>query len=223
MDKLNKKISPHVMPVDREKWFNSLSHSNFINSAYQYRDIQTLGNINTILEIGSGQGLSTQILRQRGYEVTTYDIDTLFKPDFQGSVHDMSVFKSKEFDVTIASHVLEHLPIQLLESSLHEISRVSKYALVYLPVAGTHHMQFRFMPGIRRIDFNIYLDFYNYLEQPSGEDAKYCQGQHYWELGYRGFKKKDMMVYFKKYFKILSHYRNKDWNSSYNFILQSVK
>ena len=69
------------MPVDREVWGQELHLCNFINSYYQYRDIQSCGKVEKILIIGPGQGLDTHILKWRGYDVTTFDIDETFNPD----------------------------------------------------------------------------------------------------------------------------------------------
>lgn len=212
---------PDVMPVDRASWRQEINLSNFVNSSYQYRDIQVCQGVKKVLEIGCGQGLSAQVLRWKGYDVMTFDIDETFKPDYIGSVHDMQCFDTGQFDLVICSHVLEHLALPFLDESLREIARVGRYALIYLPVAGTHHFQVRFRPGFHGFDFTFYLDLYNYLETPTGTEHLYCQGQHYWELGYRGFKVKDLAARFSKFFKIIRHYRNRDWNCSYNFVLEA--
>jgi len=129
---------PAVMPVDRKQWKQELNLSNFINAYYKYRDLNQCGNVKSILLIGPGQGLAVNVLRWRGFEVSTFDIDTTFNPDYVGSVHDLKEFSNGQFDVVIASHVLEHLAVPYLESSLKEISRVGHFALIYLPVAGRH-------------------------------------------------------------------------------------
>ena len=84
---MNKKIQyPSVMPIDREKWANELHLSNFINTYYQYRDLQKCGDAKNILIIGPGQGLDTQLLKWRKYNVTTFDIDETFNPEI-GRAH----------------------------------------------------------------------------------------------------------------------------------------
>ena len=212
--------SPHVMPIDREQWKSRLSLCNFVNSYYQYKDLVSLGSVKNILLIGPGQGLETEILRWRGYNITTFDIDETFSPDIIGSVHQMDVFDTMQFDVVIASHVLEHMAESYLCKSLSEISRVGKHALIYLPVTG-RHMQLRWIAGIKSIDLSFIADIYNYFSRPDGKSPRYCGGQHYWEIGFRGFRVKDMLNKFMIHFDIISHYRNRDWLPSYNFILRS--
>ncbi len=210
------------MPIDREAWADQLNLSNFINTYYQYRDLQLYGDGKKLLIIGPGQGLDTQVLKWRKYEVTTFDIDKTFNPDVIGSVHDLSMFDNGSFDVVIASHVLEHLAVPYLDRCLSELSRVGKYCLIYLPVAG-RHFQLRLRMDIKGIDLSFLLDLFNYFHRPDGVTLNYCARQHYWEIGMRGFRVKDMTRRLSKYFKVISAYRNKDWLPSYNFVLESIR
>jgi hypothetical protein len=208
------------MPLDRERWLRQLDLSNFINAYYQYRDVARLANCRRVLIVGPGQGLQTEVLKWRGYSVTTIDIDRTFNPDVVGSVHDMRMFADFHFDVAIASHVLEHLAVPYLDAALEELSRVGQHALVYLPVAG-RHVQLRLQPGFKDIDLSIVVDLFNYLHRPTGLEAKYCQRQHYWEAGMRGFRTRDLKARMSRYFEVVDVYRNRDWNPSLNFVLRS--
>jgi SAM-dependent methyltransferase len=211
---------PGVMPVDREAWARELHLSNFVNSYYQFRDVSALGRCRTVLVVGPGQGLDTHVLKWRGYEVTTFDIDETFRPDHVGSVHDLRMFRDAQFDVVTASHVLEHLPLAYLDPALAEIARVGRFALVYLPVAG-RHLQLRMQPGFLGLDWSLVLDLFNYFHRPSGDVPRYCQRQHYWEIGMRGFRVRDVAARLAPHFEVLRAYRNRDWNPSYNFVLRS--
>jgi hypothetical protein len=173
-----------------------------------------------VLIVGPGQGLQTAVLEWRGYEVTTLDIDETFEPDIVGSVHEMNMFADAQFDAAIASHVLEHLPVPYLDGALAELARVARQALVYLPVAG-RHVQARFQPGFKGIDVSLVVDVFNYLHRPSGIDPKYCQRQHYWEVGMRGFRVRDLKARMSRFFEVAEVYRNRDWNPSLNFVLRS--
>ena len=211
---------PAVMPVDREQWLRQLELSNFVNAYYQYRDVQRFENCRKVLIVGPGQGLPTVILKWRGYDVSTLDIDSTFKPDVVGSVHDMTMFTDQQFDCVIASHVLEHLAVPYLDPALRELSRVGRFGLIYLPVAG-RHFQARLQPGFKNIDMSLVIDVYNYLHRPDGVRARYCQGQHYWEVGMRGFRVRQLRARISRSFEILDVYRNRDWNPSLNFVLKS--
>jgi hypothetical protein len=211
---------PGPMTIDRQVWQQNLFLSNFVNTYYQYRDLQRLGSIKSILVVGHGQGLDTVVLRWRDYQVTTFDIDEIFKPDVMGSVHDMAVFDDKQFDAVIVSHVLEHLAVPYLDTALKEIARVSHYALAYFPVAG-RHVQFRLVPGLRGYALSIVIDVFNYFQRPDGITPKYCFNQHFWEVGMRGFRVKDLIRRMSPFFYIVDTYRNHDWLPSRNFVLRS--
>jgi hypothetical protein len=212
--------APAPMPVDPAVWGKQLDMTNFVNTYYQYRDVQSLPGVKKILIVGPGQGLETLVLKWRGYEITTFDIDTAYNPDFQGSVHDMQIFTDGQFDAVIASHVVEHLAVPYLEKTLAELSRVARYALIYLPVHGRHGI-FRFIPGIRNFRLSFTFDIFNYFEKPDGINPNYMSGMHFWEIGMRGFRVKDMVKRLSSHFEVLNHYRNQDWLPSYNFVLKS--
>lgn len=213
---------PAVMPMDRNQWFKELHLCNFVNSYYQFRDLQGLPECRSILLIGPGQGLDTQILRWRGYDVMTFDIDDTFQPDVSGSVHKMGMFTTGQFDAVIASHVLEHLAEPLLDRSLREIARIGRYAIIYLPVHG-RHIQLRLIPGFMGLDFSLVFDLFSYWKKPDGITPHYMAGQHYWEVGMRGFRVRDLIRRMSPYFEIVSVYRNKDWLPSQNFVLRSTQ
>jgi len=208
------------MSVNRETWVKQLNLSNFINAYYQYRDLQLCEHNRKILVVGPGQGLDPVILKWRGYEVITLDIDNICKPDYLGSVHDMSMFMDGQFDVVIASHVLEHLAEPYFDTALCEIARVGRYAIIYLPVHG-RHIQLRFIPGFKGLDISFVFDFFNYFEKPDGITPRYMASQHFWEVGMRGYKVKDIVRRMSQFFDVLSAYRNYDWLPSQNFVLRS--
>jgi hypothetical protein len=211
---------PGVMPIDREQWKRELHLSNFVNAYYQYRDLQRFPGCRRVLIVGPGQGLQTEVLKWRGYDVVTLDIDETFNPDVVGSVHDLHMFRDGEFDAAIASHVLEHVPLRYLDRSLEELSRVAAHGLVYLPVAG-RHFQARVQPGFKDLDLGVVLDLFNPLHRPDGNEARYCGRQHYWEVGMRGFRVRDLKTRFSQFFDVLHAYRNRDWNPSMNFVMSS--
>jgi hypothetical protein len=191
-----------------------------VNSYYQYRDLQSLDDCRTVLIVGPGQGLDTEILKWRGYEVLTFDIDETFRPDFIGSVHDLSRFADQQFDAIIASHVLEHLPVAYLDAALQEMSRVGRHALIYLPVHG-RHMQLRLIPGFKGLDVSFIFDLFNYFRKPDGLVPRYMAGMHYWEIGMRGWCVRDVEKRLSRHFQVQASYRNKDWLPSHNFVLKS--
>ncbi len=213
---------PTVMPlVDRAMWMAELPASAFINAFYQWRDVNSCPNAHKILVVGPGQGLVPAVLKWRGFEVTTLDIDKTFAPDHIGSIHNMEMFADQYFDVIIASHVIEHLAATYLDQTLKEVARVSRFALIYLPIPGKK-IQLRFKTyGFRDLDRSIGLHFYNPFHKPDGITPRYAQGQHFWEAGRKGYTVKDLVARMSQYFNVLSVYRNPDWLFSQNFVLES--
>jgi len=212
---------PAVMPVDREKWRKEINLSNFVNAAYELRDLRSCGEVKSVLIIGPGQGLGVHVLKWLGYDVTTFDIDQTFEPDVVGSVHEMPMFADQEFDTVLASHVLEHLPPAFLDTAIGELARVARFAIVYLPVAG-RHVQFRFLPGFGSRDFSWILDVFHWFKKPDALNPRYMGGQHFWEVGVRGYRLRDVLARLQRHFDLLSVYRNRDWNPSQNFVLKSL-
>lgn len=213
---------PAVMPLqDREAWLAELPLSAFVNTYYLWRDLQTCGQCRNVLVVGPGQGLTPVVLNWKGCAVTTLDIDETFKPDYLGSVHEMRMFRDQQFDAVIASHVIEHLAVKYLDASLKELARVARYALIYLPIPG-RKLDFRFRThGLRDLDLQMVCDLFNWFEKPEGSRPIYMQGQHFWEVGRRGFSQKAILKRMSAYFTPIAVYRNKEWPSSQNFVLKS--
>lgn len=119
------------------------------------------------------------------------------------------MFNDRSFDVIIVSHVIEHLATPYLDLCLSELSRVGNYCLIYLPIAGWH-FQLHIKMDIKNINLSFTFDIFNFFHKPDSITPRYCSGQHYWEIGMRGFKVTNLTKRFSKYFKVLSTYRNKD-------------
>jgi predicted SAM-dependent methyltransferase len=213
---------PAVMPLaDIGRWAAELPHSAFANTSCQFQDLSGLGALRSVLVVGPGQGLTPPVLKWRGYSVTTLDIDPRLQPDYVGSIHDMAIFADQQFDALIASHVIEHLALPYLDVTLSEISRVARFALIYLPIGGKK-LQVRFRTyGYFDLDFQHCVDFVNPFSRPDGVTPRYMEGQHFWEIGRPGHSRRWAIREFSRWFEVLRVYRNRDWPSSLNFVLRS--
>jgi SAM-dependent methyltransferase len=132
-----------------------------------------------ILEIGPGNKTVTESLRKRGIAVTTVDIAADLDPDVLSSVTNLP-FGTDSFDMVLAAEVLEHIPFEEFGKALGEIRRVSRrWALLSLPHAG-YVFSFGFkVPLLKRFDGIAKIPFFWKRHGFNGE--------HYWELGKRGY------------------------------------
>ena len=87
--------------------------------------------------------------------------------------------------------------------------------------AAGRYAALRVQPGVLNLDWQLRFNLFNYFESPDGITRKYCVGEHYWEIGRRGFRVRDVKKRFERFFRIVQAYRNVDWLPSYNFVLQS--
>jgi len=88
-----------------------------------------------VLEIGLGNGTVTAVLRSRGIDVTTCDLDPALKPDLVGSVHELGrCVAPKSFDVVLCAQVLEHLPFDLLAPCCRQLGEAARtHVILGLP------------------------------------------------------------------------------------------
>jgi len=145
-----------------------------------YRQIQEVLALrpDRLLEIGKGSGLVSTVLKSRGLDVTSLDIDADVKPDVVGSVLALP-FEDKRFDVTLCAEVLEHLPFEDFPKALAEIRRVTRRGVVLsLPNWGWTFWLGLKLPMMPKLD--LFWKLTGVMRHPSG-------GEHFWEIGKRGY------------------------------------
>ena len=146
----------------------------------QLREIAFSG-CRSILEIGVGRGMVKHFLHLfPDIQHVGLDLAKDVNPDVVASVLDMP-FSSGQFELTLCGQVLEHLPFDEFLPALREIRRVTeKRVVLSLPDIRKHiGMAFR-IPG-----FDDWVRWEFHLDRPD-HGKKVFDGQHYWEIGYRG-------------------------------------
>ena len=175
------------LQVDTDHYFNADydSKERFISYWHQINEIITL-TPSSIFEIGIGSGLVATYLKQRGYNVTTMDIDKSLNPDQVGSVLSIP-FYDDAFEVISCFQVLEHLPFEDLSVALSEIYRVSRdYAVLSLPDFTRAYRLDIQIPKIGELKRLIPL--------PRLKSLKHVfDGKHYWEIGKPGYPLRKVM------------------------------
>ena len=143
----------------------------------------------TLLEIGPGDHTVSRILAARGVEVTTLDIASDLSPKITASVTKLP-FADNSFDAVLAAEVLEHIHFEDVPQAMREIYRATRhFAIISLPHAGIV-FSFGFkLPLLSRLDYIWKLPFLWKKHQ--------FQGEHYWELGKRGYSVSRIKKLFK--------------------------
>ena len=133
----------------------------------------------SVIEVGCGSQVVTELLRMRGITVTTVDFDASLNPDVVCGV-DNILLPDNHADISLCCQVLEHLPFSQLTNCTNELLRVCRtYAVVSIPDARPH-FGFTFSRGIYRYAPRHFgVEWHPFKPAP----AHTFDGQHHWELG----------------------------------------
>lgn len=172
----------HNIQVEAGHYFRPryLSKERWVNYWHQiYAIVHT--DAKTILEIGPGAGIVSDTLRKLGYNVDTMDIDPQLKPTFIGSVLNIPRGE-KSYDLVLCAEVLEHLPFEETQQAMREIRRVTrKYAVITLPHVGKTFAVLWKVPLVKWKNWIVKI--------PHFWQTHVFNGQHYWEVGKKGYSK----------------------------------
>jgi SAM-dependent methyltransferase len=149
----------------------------------------------SILEIGPGPGIFKAVARQLGLPVETMDIDAELHPDHIGSATAIP-FPSGSYDLVCAFQMLEHLPYEASLKAFSEMVRVSRgKVIVSLPDAN------------RRLRFAIGRRWF-FLATPRWRARRHAfNGEHYWEVGKRGYSLRKVIADFGQFAELEYTYR----------------
>ncbi len=175
------------------KFFSYMEYGRWCSLWHQINNINKYQN-KKILEVGPGGGVVTKVLKDSGVNIQTIDIDPDLDTDYIGSVTDLP-FESGSFDVVVAYQVLEHLPYEKSLKAFEQLIRVCRQAVIIsLPDVTL---------GVRCMlnNYNIHASI-NLFPKVHRYD-----GQHYWEIGKKGFSLKKVCSDFEKMAKLKNSYR----------------
>ena len=155
----------------------------WVNYGAQVRAVLECGP-RTVLEVGTGNGTVAGILRQRGVEVTTVDIDPALGPDIVGSVHELDRCVSPEsYDVVLCAEVLEHLPFELFGGCCRRLAALARTRVVIgLPCFPKPRWGFELALHIPRIGLQMVRATWSPLPRWPGPDR-----EHHWAVDYRPY------------------------------------
>ncbi len=147
-----------------------------------------------VLEVGAGDYvLKNYLLKNTEIKHTSVDIAEDLHPDVIGSI-DALPLKDNSFDAVCAFEVLEHLPFDKFEASILEMKRVSKkHIMISVPHFGPAIRFLCKIPFLPEIRFAFKIPF------PKKHEFN---GQHYWEIGKKGYSPQRILDILEKHFTI---------------------
>lgn len=151
-----------------------------------------------ILEVGKGTGFLTDYLKRNGFVVKTFDFDPALKPDYIGDIRSIIQIVHQKFDIITCFEVLEHLPFGQIGNVLAQLSRLTKkYLIISVPQKRLYFSFWLKLPLLAPI--GKYLGLSPFLPHR-------FHGQHYWELGCRGYSIKRFKNLLGRNFKIVQEF-----------------
>ena len=205
-----------AIQVDKSHYFEKYDSVYRFISYYQQIESIAKTKPATILEIGVGNKTVSNYLKQFGYAVTTCDFDKELKPDVVGDIRKLP-FADNSFDTVAACEILEHLPFSDFEKALSELKRVSKKHVVLSFPYSCAYVESIVKISVpffqKQLHFSLKLPYF-FITVQINEKNK----EHYWEMGTRGYSKRDMRKVIRKYF-VISHEFHPMLNSYHYFYI----
>lgn len=180
---------------------------------YQLREIIEQ-KPSSVLEVGTGDGVLKQyLLNNTNIAYQNLDVAEDLNPDITGSVEDIPL-PDNSVDMVVAYEILEHLPFKKFEQSLLELKRVSRGpVIISLPHFGPPIKFLLKLPFLPEIRFAFKIPF------PKGHTFN---GEHYWEIGKRGYSIRRIREILRKHFSIRSEFIPFE-NQYHHFFILSIK
>jgi hypothetical protein len=133
-----------------------------------------------VLVVGVGDGVVPKYLADQGLAVDTLDFDPGLKPTIVGDVRTIAFKGNAKYDLVLCCQVLEHLPFQDFEVALLNLLNASSRLIISLPYSHVLLARLEFR-------FPVFGHAKLLLAVPRFWKKWRFDGQHYWELGTRGF------------------------------------
>lgn len=145
--------------------------------SHQIHEIFKL-NPKSILEVGIGNGMTSQFFRRAGYDVTTADINPGLKPDICAPLDQLpEKLKGKRFDLVVCCEVLEHMPFADFPGNLRSLRSAGDRLFMTLPA---YRKCFGF-GGVIRFPKRLPREVKAYVSIPKW--GSLAGGPHFWEVG----------------------------------------
>lgn len=162
-------------------------------------------NPKTILEIGIGNKIVSNYLKQSGFDVTTCDFNKKLGPDTVADIKNLP-FKEDKFDVILACEILEHIPFKDVQTTVSELHRISKKNVIISIPYSCFYSVFAFAINLpyfyKRINLGLEIPFFTHRFKVKPESPEGIGDAHQWEMGTKYYSKKKVRDLLNKYFEI---------------------
>ncbi len=181
---------------------------------YQLREI-VKQKPSSVLEIGIGDGVLKQyLLNNTDIKYQNLDIAEDLNHDIVGNVENIPIMNNS-VDVVVAYEILEHLPFEKFEKAVSELKRVSKrVVIISLPHFGPPIKFLIKLPFLPEIRFAFKIPF---------PQKHIFNGEHYWEIGKKGYSVRKIRSVLKKYFTIQREFIPFENQYHHFFVLNNLK
>ena len=166
---------------------------------YQLDELLAIPDIKSLLDIGPGSDLfrNTLLALKSDIRYKTLDIADDVGADYIGGITNIPR-KDNSHDVVSAFQVLEHISFDDVPQALRELQRVAAHkVLISVPHYGpqcTFSLKVPFIPQLR---FAVKIPYPKKLT---------FNGQHYWEIGRKGYPARRFNNLLRQYFVIEKEY-----------------
>lgn len=107
-----------------------VSKTRMLTFYHQIAEVMDSGSLD-VLEVGIGPKVVAGSLREFGTNLKTIDINASLKPDYVGSVTELSeIVGEKSVDVVLCARVLHHLSFSQFEKSIAELSKTARKKVI---------------------------------------------------------------------------------------------
>ena len=148
----------------------------------------------SILEIGKGNGFLYNYLKNNRYNIKSFDIAEDLNPDYVGDILELEKTVNAKFDIVCCFEVLEHIRYEDLPNILGQMSRVANKKVIISVPQSWLYLSFW-------IKLPIFRPLMAYLNIPLPLTHKF-NGEHYWELGKKGYSLNNFRKLLKNKFSI---------------------
>ncbi|MCA9388539.1 methyltransferase domain-containing protein [Candidatus Berkelbacteria bacterium] len=204
--------------VPKDQYFAKYDHLLRFISYYYQVDLAKKLKPKTMLEIGIGNRTVSNYLKEYGFALETCDFDKELKPDHVADIRDLPM-KDNSYDLVMACEIIEHIPWEDIDHAFSELHRVSKkHVLISTPYTGADFELIIKTPGMLSIFKKPYLEFF--FKIPLFFKGIKFKGEHYWEMGRKGYPIGKVRKSLRKYFRIIREVRPELDTRHHFFVLE---